>query len=265
MAAMAALHASESDNRILWIGVAASMALHAAVLWMFPGLRQSTPPAVTVLTATITPRAAAPERRERVAEPPRVPAPEPHPRAQPKPHPAPPKPVLTRPTPEPAASSVVQEPPAPPAPVPQAPVAPSAPPVASVPAAAAPAPPAPRVEQPSAPSAAPATTNRAGDAADAGNLDQYRLALIGMARKYKRYPSQAMERGWTGKVEVRLVIGANGNIASALVKTSSGYDVLDNQALDMIKKAKPVTPIPPALRGREFSIDIPVIFDLQTG
>jgi protein TonB len=265
MAAMAALHASDSDNRILWIGVAASMALHAAVLWLFPGLRQSTPPAVTVLTATITPRAAAPERREPVTQAPAPKPVEPRPHAQPKPVPAPPEPVLTRPTPEPSAPSVAQEPPAPPPPVPKAPVAPPAPPVASVPPAAAPVPPAPRAEQPSAPAAPAATTNRAGDAADAGTLDQYRLALIGMARKYKRYPSQAMERGWTGKVEVRLVIGANGNIASALVKTSSGYDVLDNQALDMIKKAKPITPIPPALRGREFSVDIPVIFDLRTG
>jgi len=51
----------------------------------------------------------------------------------------------------------------------------------------------------------------------------------------------------------------------SLVKASSGYEILDNQALDMVKKAKPLTPIPAALRGREFTVDIPVIFDLQAG
>jgi TonB family protein len=49
------------------------------------------------------------------------------------------------------------------------------------------------------------------------------------------------------------------------VKSSSGYEILDNVAVDMIKKAKPLTPIPAALRGKEFTVDIPVIFDLQTG
>jgi len=98
-----------------------------------------------------------------------------------------------------------------------------------------------------------------------GTLNRYRMALIASAERYKRYPRQAMDRGWQGKVEVRLVIGENGRTRTASIKTSSGYEVLDRQALDMVKKAKPLTPIPAALRGREFTIDIPVIFDLQTG
>ena len=110
-----------------------------------------------------------------------------------------------------------------------------------------------------------AGTARSGSDADAVTLAQYRLALIGAARRYKRYPAQALDKGWQGRVEIRLVVGANGTIQTSLVKTSSGYEVLDNQALDMVKKAKPLTPIPAALRGREFSVDIPVIFDLQAG
>jgi protein TonB len=118
-----------------------------------------------------------------------------------------------------------------------------------------------------APAAAPpgAGATRAGSDADAGTLEQYRLALIVAARRYKRYPAQAMDNGWQGRVEVRLVVGANGMIQNSLVKVSSGHEILDNQALDMVKKAKPLAPIPPALRGREFTVDIPVIFDLQAG
>ena len=74
-----------------------------------------------------------------------------------------------------------------------------------------------------------------------------------------------MEKGWAGKVEVRIVIGPNGMTQSIAVKTSSGFDVLDRAAVDMVTKAKPMTTIPPALRGREFAVDIPVIFSLQTG
>jgi len=110
-----------------------------------------------------------------------------------------------------------------------------------------------------------AATTRAGNDTEPGTLDQYRLALIVAAKRYKRYPVQAMDRGWQGKVEVRLVIGPTGAIQNSLVKASSGHEILDNQAMDMVKKAKPLAPIPAALRGREFTVDIPVIFDLQAG
>jgi protein TonB len=100
---------------------------------------------------------------------------------------------------------------------------------------------------------------------DTGLLDAYRLALIDAAKRYKRYPVQAMERGWQGRVEIRVVIGTDGTIRRTLVKTSSNYQILDDQALDMVKRGKPLTQVPPALRGREFTVDVPVIFELQTG
>lgn len=74
-----------------------------------------------------------------------------------------------------------------------------------------------------------------------------------------------MEKGWQGRVEIRLSIGANGMIQGAAIRTSSGHQVLDDTALDMIRKAKPMTQIPQVLRGREFIVDVPVIFDLKTG
>ena len=74
-----------------------------------------------------------------------------------------------------------------------------------------------------------------------------------------------MEKGWQGRVEIRLVVGSNGTIKSVLIKRSSNYQILDDQALDMVKKGTGREPIPSALRGREFSVDIPVVFELQTG
>ncbi|MBI4291542.1 MAG: energy transducer TonB [Betaproteobacteria bacterium] len=109
-----------------------------------------------------------------------------------------------------------------------------------------------------------AAARRTGDT-DAITLDQYRLALIGVAKRYKRYPARAMEMGWQGRVEVRLVVGASGLTQTASIKSSSGYEVLDQQALEIVLRAKPLTPVPASLRGREFTIDIPIIFELETG
>jgi len=105
----------------------------------------------------------------------------------------------------------------------------------------------------------------AAEVTRAALIGRYRLALIGAARRYVHYPAQARENGWRGKVEVRLVIGADGAIVNLTIKTSSGYPVLDDQALEMVRKGKTVAQVPPELLGKEFPVDIPVVFDLRTG
>ncbi len=84
-----------------------------------------------------------------------------------------------------------------------------------------------------------------------------------MARKYKRYPRAALDNNWEGRAIVRMVIGANGMIASLTVVSSAGHEILDKQALDMLQKAKPRVQIPAGLRGKEFAIEIPVIYNLK--
>jgi len=98
---------------------------------------------------------------------------------------------------------------------------------------------------------------------DRGSLAQYRLALIGAASRHKPYPPRAIDRGWQGRVVLRLVIGADGALARARVQRSSGHDVLDHQALEMFRKAHAVTPIPPALRNREFPLEVAVAYELK--
>jgi protein TonB len=256
----ASLFQPGSQNRTLLACVLASLLMHAVLLWLFPGIREGAPAAARVLTATLFRRVALPEPMvpEAVPRPPQRPRP-----SEVKPVPEPQRLASTSAAPQaPAPRELPVPAPAPPLLLPPAQTA-NAVPAASFAAAAAPLP--QESEAPPPPLAPLQAAARTRSVPDAGNLDQYRLALIGAARKYKRYPALAVENGWSGKVEVRLVIGADGMVESALVRNSSGYDILDNQALDMIRKAKPLTPIPPALRGREFSVDIPVIFDLQTG
>lgn len=228
----ASLFQPRSQQRALLACIGASIALHAGVLIAFPQLRSRPANAPIVLTATLMPAreaTPAPERQARV-EPPR-PRPKPHPLVRPEP-----KPEIARsapvPEPVPEASSTPETP---------------APQIASV------APPAPANAEPGAPVVA----------WDGATLQQYRTGLIAFAKQYKRYPVQAMERGWEGRVEVRITVLPTGAIDSARVKTPSGYRILDDQALDMVRRALARSPVPPALVGREFSIDIPVIFELQ--
>lgn len=232
--ASARLHQAK-QQRTLYVCIGVSIALHALAILSFPpsSLPAHSPDETRALTALFASR---PESSESVSSP-RTP------RARrqaevlaPIPSPADAVPVAQSPIPEPApAPASIAQPEA-------------VPPPASA---------APRAE---APFRAPAETS------DPALLDAYRLALIDAAKRYKRYPAQAIERGWEGRVEIRVVVDANGTIKSAVVKSSSRYQVLDAQALDMVKRAfNALAQVRPAPRGLEFTVDVPVVFELQTG
>jgi protein TonB len=144
------------------------------------------------------------------------------------------------------------------------------------PAAPAPPAPAPAAASPAFAAAAPsaATAPAAKDALarasaapstqpDLGTLEEYQKAIRIVAARYKRYPRVAIDNNWEGSVVVRLAIGASGAISALAVRVSTGYEVLDREALDMVRQAAPQVPIPAALRGREFSAEIRVIFSLR--
>ncbi len=62
--------------------------------------------------------------------------------------------------------------------------------------------------------------------------------LTDLSRLLKRYPPEARRNNWEGSVVLELTIDAKGRLAGATIHRSSGYDVLDNAALKMIRSAR---------------------------
>ena len=87
--------------------------------------------------------------------------------------------------------------------------------------------------------------------------------MIGAASSFKRYPRVAIDNNWTGETVVRMTIGADGKIAAIGIKSSSGYEALDRQALEMFRITKPFVLLPPQLAGREFEVAMPVRYGLD--
>lgn len=110
--------------------------------------------------------------------------------------------------------------------------------------------------------AAPGAAGSPRDGVSPDALREYRMGLAIEARRFKRYPPLARERGWEGTVEAAV---SGGGLAPPRVslERSSGYPVLDEQTLDMVRRAASNTPVPEALRGREFRIVLPVRFSLD--
>ena len=108
------------------------------------------------------------------------------------------------------------------------------------------------------------TASAAGRQGVSGDdLRQYRLSLASAARRFKRYPALASQRGWEGTAEVALNISASAPIPEVVLVRSSGRSVLDEQALEMLGQAARVTALPEGLKARDFRIVLPVQFSLE--
>lgn len=76
------------------------------------------------------------------------------------------------------------------------------------------------------------------------------------------YPEVAMERGWEGKVLMKVHVLANGKPDSVSVIKSSGQDVLDKEAVRTVKQWSFV----PAMRGTtpiDGWVTVPISFNMQ--
>ena len=103
--------------------------------------------------------------------------------------------------------------------------------------------------------------NAVGEAV--GGLRAYRLAVASQARRFKRYPAQAMASGWAGSADIRVEVGSDGRPRAGAVVRSSGREALDQAALAMIDAGALRAYLPDSLRGKAFAVVLPVVFDLD--
>ncbi|MDB5806892.1 MAG: hypothetical protein JWN73_4214 [Betaproteobacteria bacterium] len=250
-----------ANERLLWGCVVASLLLHALLMWRMHGVEPAAP-MVQEFKATIRPQA--PPAPRPAVEPPKPEAIVPEP-----PKPEPPKPPESLPKPVVPPVTPLAPSKAPPVERKAAPVAPATPqPATPPPAAAAAAPSAPTDSKSDAKATPPATpATSAAPAAASGDLKavirSYELQLAQAADKFKRYPSEAMQQGWEGTARIKVHIGKDGRISGVELVSSSGHDLLDEQAKNTTNKAKPFVQIPAELRGQEFDAEIRVVFGLK--
>lgn len=233
-----------------------------------PVVPSSPSPALPHTTGGVRSAAAAPvEPPARVAEP------------------APPAPIIpvSPIIPEPIAPAAPIPPPPPPvvAPQPNAPVSPPA--SAAAPAAPVSAPPGRvgRAEPGSTARASGETRGDVGSAVAATGGSAFALATPGAGsgsvpteygpylRRFRQrvqealvYPLAARRQGLGGTVELEVLLEATGRIGDVRVVRSSAHDVLDEAALETIRRLGAI-PFPETLPRRPLLIRIPLVFELR--
>ena len=224
--------ANEKANRRLWLAVGVSLLVHAGWLGWLPGLSKAEPEARPPLTIRL---AAEPVSPAIAVSPAPTFTPRIEPRASERPRPLAPTPVLAMPATNTSTT-----------------------PSFSVPVVEAPMPVAPPVETPRP------ITRAAPTPTDPVSLVGYGRDVAGAVARHQRYPRLAQMRQWQGTALLQLQITADGKLADARVLSSSGHEILDRQALDMVREAVPLPPLPTARSGRALTVDVPVTFRLAS-
>lgn len=80
--------------------------------------------------------------------------------------------------------------------------------------------------------------------------------------KQKRYPKLAAQRSWQGEVIVRVVVDGSGHLVEVAVQQGSGYESLDKEAMEMVRRAAPF-PFAAGMKRDEITITLPVQFRLE--
>lgn len=73
----------------------------------------------------------------------------------------------------------------------------------------------------------------------------YEMQLAAKIERQRYYPQRARQLGQEGQPVVRMVLDAAGNVMQLALENSSGVSLLDETALDIVRRAQPF-PAPPA-------------------
>jgi periplasmic protein TonB len=80
---------------------------------------------------------------------------------------------------------------------------------------------------------------------------------------YKRYPSAAQLRSEEGEVLLSFSIDRSGHVLARHIERSSGHTDLDEEVLDLIKRADPLPALPANIPGTQLNLTVPIRFSMH--
>lgn len=87
-----------------------------------------------------------------------------------------------------------------------------------------------------------------------------KLGIISkIVQKHISYPYLARKMGWEGKVIISFLLTKEGKVSNFLIEKSSSYEILDQNAIETVKKCAKLFPLPPV----DVKIKLPIIYQLN--
>lgn len=99
-------------------------------------------------------------------------------------------------------------------------------------------------------------------ASQSGNarVSNYPGKVVSKLRRSLRYPSEAKRQRLKGEVRVRFTVAQNGSVSGIRIVRSSGSSILDQAALDTVRRAAPFPRIPNEAGRSSWGFTVPLAF-----
>ncbi len=91
-------------------------------------------------------------------------------------------------------------------------------------------------------------------------VSEYVRKVSQQIRRNFTYPWVAKEADLQGSLKLALHLYYTGQLLGVEIKESSGYAVLDENAVEMVKKNAPYPPFSPEMKQKEIRIDLPIVY-----
>ncbi len=99
---------------------------------------------------------------------------------------------------------------------------------------------------------------------DAGEIiSDYISKVRYRIEKEKRYPKKSLIRKEEGTVMVSFLLNSSGSLLSAEVFSSSGFEGLDDAAIETVMGASPYPPFPKRLKRDRLSLKVPIKYEIR--
>jgi periplasmic protein TonB len=92
---------------------------------------------------------------------------------------------------------------------------------------------------------------------------RWQTMLAAHLERFKRYPSEARNRGEQGVAKVTFTIDHEGRLVSSRIVQSSGSPTLDQETLDVLARAQPMPRPPEKATDNQLSLTLPVRFSIN--
>jgi pilus assembly protein CpaC len=89
---------------------------------------------------------------------------------------------------------------------------------------------------------------------------EYISKVMQQIRQNFVYPKAVKEANLGGALKLRLRISSSGQLQNVEIKESSGQVVLDENAVNIVKKVAPYPPFPSEMSQKELWIDLPIVY-----
>ena len=121
---------------------------------------------------------------------------------------------------------------------------------------------------PPAVAAPPAETLAAPNAglseADVQTIARWQRRVVVHLNRFKQYPGTARQARVEGNVQIVFRMDREGRVVERRVMTTSGAAMLDEAALEILKKAEPLPSPPPEMRGTTFELMLPIEYRVKS-